>query len=214
MPMPGFVAFDVDGCLVDTDALHESALNRSLREIAGFELTHEEHLQHFKGLPTSIKLSRLITSNRIGTRDATKVADRKQQLTAAMLADLPPDPSKRELLLALRRASFRLCAVSNALPASVQSMVDHAGVGSLLDFFLSNTDAAPKPSPALYLMAAERMAVEPSDLVVIEDGDLGIASAVRAGCQVVAVNGPSEVGLPLFPRIVEASVRGAIKVAV
>lgn len=211
---PRCVAFDVDGVVIDSDAVHEHALNQALRELAGFELTHDEHLRQFKGLPTSTKLSRLVMADRLDTRTATKVLERKQQLTLPAVRDLPVDPSKRALLATLRHAGWRLCAVSNAVRHTVQVMVEQADVGSLLEFALCNEDAAPKPSPALYLLAAERFGVEPANMVVVEDGDPGIIAAVRAGCALVAVTGPGDVGPQLLPRIIEAAVRSEMKVAV
>jgi beta-phosphoglucomutase-like phosphatase (HAD superfamily) len=47
-----------------------------------------------------------------------------------------------------------------------------------------------KPAPDLYLAAIETASVVPWDAVVLEDSELGVASAVRAGARAVAV--PSE----------------------
>lgn len=208
---PKCVAFDVDGCLLDSDAVHHNALQQALHEVAGFMLTHDE-LRGFRGLPTREKLSRLVLADRLGTRDAGKVLERKQELTVPGIRALPHDPSKKELLATLRRAGYRLCAVSNAVQPTVTAMLENVGFTGF-EFALSNEHAAPKPSPALYLLAAERFGCDPSRVVVVEDGDYGIVAAVRAGCQVVAVRSPAEVGPALLERIVLASVRSQIGVA-
>ncbi len=41
----------------------------------------------------------------------------------------------------------------------------------------------------------------PSDTVVIEDGDHGVAAAISAGARVVKVSNPGEVSLELIDRI-------------
>lgn len=46
---------------------------------------------------------------------------------------------------------------------------------------------APKPAPEPYLLAAERMGVDPARCVVFEDSDVGAEAAHRAGCIVVQV---------------------------
>ena len=46
---------------------------------------------------------------------------------------------------------------------------------------------APKPAPAPYLLAAERLHVDPTRCLVFEDSDVGAEAAHRAGCIVVQV---------------------------
>jgi beta-phosphoglucomutase-like phosphatase (HAD superfamily) len=49
-----------------------------------------------------------------------------------------------------------------------------------------------KPAPDGYLLAAERLGVEPADCLVFEDTDLGIRSATAAGMASVKVPSPME----------------------
>jgi beta-phosphoglucomutase-like phosphatase (HAD superfamily) len=49
---------------------------------------------------------------------------------------------------------------------------------------------AKKPAPDIYLLAAERLGVAPSDCVVVEDSNNGLEAAVSAGMKcVVTVSG-------------------------
>jgi beta-phosphoglucomutase-like phosphatase (HAD superfamily) len=41
--------------------------------------------------------------------------------------------------------------------------------------------ARKKPDPAVYLLAAERFGVQPSDCMVIEDSHIGLTAALEAG---------------------------------
>lgn len=49
-----------------------------------------------------------------------------------------------------------------------------------------------KPQPDAYLLGAERLGLAPQDCVVIEDAAAGILSGLAAGCQVIAVNAPTD----------------------
>jgi beta-phosphoglucomutase-like phosphatase (HAD superfamily) len=51
-----------------------------------------------------------------------------------------------------------------------------------------------KPHPQPYLVAADRLGVDPRRCVAIEDSPTGTASAVAAGCVVLVT--PSEVAVP------------------
>jgi HAD superfamily hydrolase (TIGR01509 family) len=48
-----------------------------------------------------------------------------------------------------------------------------------------------KPAPDMFLLAAERMGVDPSDCVVFEDAALGLEAARRAGMASVLVRSPN-----------------------
>ncbi|MCA9075187.1 MAG: HAD family phosphatase [Planctomycetaceae bacterium] len=44
-----------------------------------------------------------------------------------------------------------------------------------------------KPHPEIYLTAAERLDVDPSEMMVLEDSEAGVRAAAAAGAQVIAV---------------------------
>ena len=46
-----------------------------------------------------------------------------------------------------------------------------------------------KPDPEPFLLAAERLGVDPSRCLVVEDAPAGIAAARAAGCAVIALTG-------------------------
>ena len=52
------IIFDMDGVLIDARDWHYEALNRALK-IFGFEISRQDHLEHFDGLPTKAKLNLL-----------------------------------------------------------------------------------------------------------------------------------------------------------
>jgi len=52
----------------------------------------------------------------------------------------------------------------------------------------SNDVSSPKPSPEGYLLAAERLGVEPEQCIAFEDSHDGWLSATRAGMRVVIIS--------------------------
>jgi beta-phosphoglucomutase-like phosphatase (HAD superfamily) len=62
---------------------------------------------------------------------------------------------------------------------------------------LSGADARTKPAPDLFLLAADRLGVEPAHCVAFEDSPNGVAAARAAGMVVVGVPGPMTVGLDM-----------------
>jgi beta-phosphoglucomutase-like phosphatase (HAD superfamily) len=52
-----------------------------------------------------------------------------------------------------------------------------------------------KPAPDLFLLAAQRMRVQPAHCMVVEDSPAGVAAAHEAGMRVVAFTGGSHARL-------------------
>ena len=60
-----------------------------------------------------------------------------------------------------------------------------------LDEILTREDVQnPKPDPEIYLLAAQKLEVEPQDCLVLEDSPSGVRAGVAAGMNVIAVATP------------------------
>lgn len=63
---PRAVVFDMDGVLVDARDWHYRALNEALA-VFDAEISLEDHLDRFNGLPTRVKLGMLADEGRLPT---------------------------------------------------------------------------------------------------------------------------------------------------
>ena len=95
---------------------------------------------------------------------------------------------------AVRYAAARVhvAVVSGAARAEVVSVIQAAGLAALIDPIVAAEDVAQgKPHPAGYLRALTLLngGVGPSDVLVFEDTEAGIASAKAAGIRCIAVLG-------------------------
>ncbi|WP_414171650.1 HAD family hydrolase [Clavibacter tessellarius] len=106
-------------------------------------------------------------------------------------------PGARDLVAALPAASHAL--VTSAGPALARARLAGAGI-RVPDVVVSADDVtAGKPDPSGYLLAAERLGVDPSDAIVYEDAEAGIRAGLAAGMRVVVVGdhaSDATVGLP------------------
>ena len=99
---------------------------------------------------------------------------------------------------------FRIAVCSNSLRDSLAVMLTATNLIDLVDLYLGNDDAAPKPAPDLYQTAAERLGVPLKRSVVVEDSVIGLQAAYAADPRgVIHVKDPSEVHMGLIPVIVE-----------
>ena len=77
---------------------------------------------------------------------------------------------------------------SNTPRELVVRALDAAGLAGYFDVVVTAEDVErPKPAPDIYLAACQRLGVEPSEAVALEDSPPGIEAARRAGLTVVAI---------------------------
>ena len=79
------IVFDLDGVLIESKELHFHALNRSLEE--KYQISIEEHLSTYDGLPTSEKLKLLTKSKGLPINLYSKIKEDKQKHTVKLLKE-------------------------------------------------------------------------------------------------------------------------------
>ena len=81
-------------------------------------------------------------------------------------------------------AGYPLYVVSNGNPEMLASMVDHAGIGDLLEDTVSADEVETfKPHPEIYRHAAARTGTPVDEVAHVSAGQFDIAGAVHAGMQ-------------------------------
>ena len=67
-------------------------------------------------------------------------------------------------------------------------ILSQTGMADLFDAIADGNDVKnSKPAPDVFLKAAEKLGITPSDCMVVEDADAGVEAAVNAGMDVLAV---------------------------
>lgn len=184
------VLFDMDGVLIDAKDWHYETLNRALRQF-GMEITREEHLSAFDGLPTKRKLQMLAQrDNYIPDRLHGFINDLKQSYTMEEVTLRCFPVFQHEYALArLKREGYKIAVCSNSIRSTVEYMMKRAGLMPYLDLILSNQDVTrPKPDPEIYTTAMQRFGLPPEDCLIVEDNVNGIKAALASGGHLMRVD--------------------------
>ncbi len=98
-------------------------------------------------------------------------------------------PSAKPLIEKLKNLGYTLALVSSAAERKLMTSLKAAEIDpSVFTVILSGNDVTEKkPSPAPYLLAADRLGADPAECLVIEDALSGVKSAKAAGMQCAAV---------------------------
>lgn len=195
------VLFDLDGVLVDACEWHYIALNDAMREIVGFEISRDDHMKKYNGLPTAVKL-RLLG---IESETASQIEMIKQMKTLEIIMDKSQImPEKQELHSYLASQGIKIACVTNSIHATAVAMLRQTGQLKFMDLIVSNSDVLKnKPHPDCYNFAVEMLKVDPKACLCVEDSIKGIEAA-KASCvpNLWIVSNSSDVTLNNYKEVV------------
>ncbi len=180
--------FDHDGTLVDSEVVHFDLWNRVLVPY-GMALTAAQYQAHYAGVPTAANGADLVS--RFGVQEAPEVlAQLKNQTTEVYLQteSFPLMPGVRESMARLQAQGLRLGVVTGARAFAIAATLRAHSMAADFETVVAADDvAASKPAPDCYLLALQRMGLQPHEAVAFEDTEHGVASAIAAGVACVAI---------------------------
>lgn len=188
---PAAILFDHDGTLVDTEPVWAAAKVALAAEF-GSTWTEQDTLDCL-GLSMKFTLDRLrergvdLPDEQINERLVAKVREALAHQQVEFL------PGIERFLNQVRDAQIPAAIVTNATTSIAQRTADAAPEGTFSVIIGNDETTHPKPDPQPYLLAAQRLGVEPSRCVALEDSPSGVRSATAAGMKVIVVPGELEV---------------------
>ncbi len=188
------VVFDLDGVICDTAHYHYKAW-KTLADEHGiyFDSRINERL---KGVSRMDSLNIVLEKSAKTYSPAEKeaMADTKNRLYREMLKEIAPDnllPGIEAFLKGLRDDGIKTALYSAS--RNTDTILERLGIRDLFDEVITGNDVARnKPDPQGFLMAAERLGVQPSACVGVEDAFAGIQAAASAGMKTIGIGYKSD----------------------
>lgn len=190
------VIFDLDGVLVDACEWHKNALNEALKDVCGYIISEEDHINIFNGTPTKVKLKILTEGLKVlDKKDHELVYNLKQSKTIDMIKRYAPIREEKIFMLKkLKSDGFIIGCFTNSIRETAILMLEKTGILDLMDMIVTNQDVVvPKPSPEGYNKIIDKYGAKKENTYIIEDSPKGLESAYAAGCNVIEVKNPDEV---------------------
>ncbi len=179
------VLWDMDGVIVDSGDAHYLSWQKSLKE-HGLPCTREFFDQTFgmnnRGI-ISLLLEREATEEEVETIGGLKEELFRQDVKG----NLAPLPGVTDWLGRFNRAGFPQAVASSAPQENIDAIIDGLGLRTEFKALVSGSALPGKPDPSTFLLAAERLGMEPGQCLVIEDAKVGVRAAKAAGMRCLAV---------------------------
>ncbi|MBE8475071.1 HAD-IA family hydrolase [Streptomyces justiciae] len=184
---PHAVLLDMDGTLVDTEALW-------LRTVR--ETVPEADVTHVLGRSVSDTAAHLHTLT--GDDPRKLAADLEARFLAAVRQEATPLPGALELLDLLRELNIPAALVSASSRPVMDAVLGILGPDRFRTTIAEGETPRTKPAADPYLAAARSLGVDPAACLAVEDSPTGVTAAEAAGCRVLAV--PSYAPVAPAPR--------------
>jgi HAD superfamily hydrolase (TIGR01509 family) len=180
------VVFDLDGLLVNTEDLYEQAGESVLRRRGK---TYDADLrEQMMGRPAADALQLMIDCHSLTDTLEQLMCECQDELKELMATSLAPMPGVEKLLDALAAAEIPIAVATSSTSDYADHVLAELGFIDRFRFILTAADIVHgKPDPEVYLLAARRLGLPPSQTMVLEDSGNGCRAAVAAGAFTVAV---------------------------
>lgn len=184
------VIFDLDGVLVTTDELHFEAWERLAKEIGINNFTKEDNIRQ-RGVSRMASLDIILekTDAKYTDEEKEKMANKKNEdyvLSLDCLSSKDVLPGVLEFLEFLRYNNIKT-AVGSA-SKNAPKILEKTELLKYFDAISCGLDVTKsKPDPEVFLVAAEKIGVDPEFCLVVEDSDAGITAAKRGNMLALAV---------------------------
>lgn len=183
------VIFDLDGVLCFTDHYHFLAW-KSIADKEG--IYFDEEINNLLRGVSRMESLEIVLKN--GNRDYSMaekqvLAEQKNQYYRALLNKMSPSDlpeNVRHTLQELRRMGMLLAVGSSS--KNTPLILDRLGLGQFFDAVADgNSITHSKPDPEVFLLAAEKLGLVPTDCLVVEDAVSGAQAGHAAGMKVACV---------------------------
>ena len=205
------IIFDLDGTLVQSEKLKAQSYAIATQVLLGLQEPDVRAVEAYREVVGS---SREVASKHImdglgletelrplmGRYNASTPSDVLTAMRKSIYDDMVSDPQVLRdnqwphtvgLLRVARETHCRTAVATMSQRKEALHVLRALSLERSVDLLLAREDVRnPKPDPEIYLLAAQRLDVSPTECLVLEDSPAGVQSGVAAGMNVIAVATP------------------------
>jgi len=185
MPITAAV-FDLDGLMFNTEDVFDIAGNELLRRRA-LKMT-DDIRNSMLGRRAPEAFRNLLDMTGLDEPIDALIIESQDIFMALLDEHLQPMPGLFELLDHIQSLSLPTAVATSSHREYVEDLLGRYDLHSKFDTTCTQEDVERgKPEPDIYLLAAERLGVPPTEMIVFEDSEAGTKAASTAGAVTISV---------------------------
>ena len=199
VPLPAAVLWDMDGTLIDTEP-YWMAEEGEMVARAGGTWTQEDAVELVGN--SLLRSAEIILARTPVTGTPEQVVDTLLTgVVARTRESMPWRPGARELLSECAHLGVPCALVTMSWAPLANVLLEALPPDAFSVVVTGDQVAHGKPSPDPYLLAAERLGLDPRTCLALEDSPTGVHSATAAGVPTIGI--PHVVPIPDLPGMVK-----------
>ncbi|MFT5560282.1 MAG: HAD superfamily hydrolase (TIGR01509 family) [Candidatus Azotimanducaceae bacterium] len=187
---PAALIFDMDGTLLDTEPLYTDATQKVLDP---YNATYSLALkQQCIGGDSHVSAQIVIDAFNLPLTSEAFLSAREIHLIE-LFPDAPEMPGASAFIESLAAKGIKLGLATSSHQHLVDVKFSHRSWAKHFSTVTCGDDKElkhGKPAPDIFELCAARLGVAPADCIAFEDSPNGVAAAIAAGMQVIAINSP------------------------
>jgi beta-phosphoglucomutase family hydrolase len=186
MPEIAAVIWDMDGVLADTASYHLLAWRETFAK-RGIKFTEEDFRRGF-GIKNDAIIKNVLGEQTTEAEIETIAREKEATFRRIIGQNIKPLPGALKLLEALDKHGVKMAIASSTPIENIRLIVGSLGIEKYFRAIVTGHDVTEgKPSPQVFLLAAQRLGVDPKNCIVFEDAVAGVKAAKSAGMHCVAI---------------------------
>jgi beta-phosphoglucomutase family hydrolase len=180
------ILWDMDGVISDSYSFHFTAWQEIFAK-RGVNFTKENFTSLFGARNDFIVRS--IMGKELAEVDVrTVVKEKEEHFRRVATGNIKPFPGVVKLLNSMKKGNFKVGLASSAPRENIDLVLRELNLEGIFDCVVFGQEVSEsKPSPQIYLLAARKLEVTPTDCLVIEDSPLGVKAAKTAGMKCLGI---------------------------
>jgi HAD superfamily hydrolase (TIGR01509 family) len=180
------ILWDMDGVISDSYSFHFAAWQEAFAK-RGITFAEADFTRIFGTRSDFIIAS--VVGRKLPEQDVKAIVlEKEEAFRRTARGNVRPFPGVLTLLSTLKGRDFRQGLASSAPRENIDLVLGELNLTGTFDCVVFGQEVSEsKPSPQIYLLAAEKLQVPPADCMVIEDSPYGVRAAKTAGMKCLAI---------------------------
>lgn len=174
---------DFDGTLVDTYLANMCAYKAAFN-MCGLELSDDTYKGCF-GLRFNDFMNKVGV---VDTNTQNKIKELKAKLYPEFFHLLIPNKVLIDSLSAMKKSGIKIAIASTARKENLLNVLQYLELTNIFDIILTGESVkCGKPDPEIYILTMEQLGVQPNEVLIYEDSDVGLQAAEHSGANYIKV---------------------------